>query len=82
MCLVPLFVQSLSDISGARIELYETNGAEGAARGAGIGAGYYRDTGEAFSKLRQMQTIEPARNEPLQKAYRNWKGELDRILSQ
>ncbi len=82
MFLSPLFVQSLSDISGARIELYETNGAEGAARGAGIGAGYYRDTGEAFSKLRQMQTIEPARNEPLQKAYRDWKGELERMLNQ
>ncbi len=39
MFLSPVFCQTLSDISGATIELYNTDGAQGAARGAGVGAG-------------------------------------------
>ena len=39
MFLSPIFRQTLASISGATIELYDTDGAAGAAKGAGIGAG-------------------------------------------
>ena len=39
MFLSPLFRQTLASVSGAPIELYDTDGSVGAARGAGIGAG-------------------------------------------
>ncbi|MCG8579490.1 MAG: carbohydrate kinase, partial [Bacteroidales bacterium] len=42
MFLSPVFRQTLADISGSTIELYETDGALGAARGAAYGAGLYK----------------------------------------
>ena len=44
-----IFRQTLADTTGAVIELYDTDGAAGAARGAGIGAGIYKNTQEAFA---------------------------------
>ncbi|MBQ1588394.1 MAG: hypothetical protein II081_05025, partial [Prevotella sp.] len=41
MFLSPLFRDTLAGVSGATIELYDTDGSVGAAKGAGIGAGIY-----------------------------------------
>jgi xylulokinase len=57
--LSPVFRQTLSNITGATIELYNTDGATGAARGAGIGAGIYRDETEAFASLKRLITVSP-----------------------
>ncbi|MCI6550606.1 MAG: FGGY family carbohydrate kinase, partial [Prevotella sp.] len=43
MFLSPLFRETLATVSGATIELYETDGSVGAAKGAGIGCGIYKD---------------------------------------
>ena len=51
MFLSPLFRNTLAGVSGATIELYDTDGSVGAAKGAGIGAGIYRDNNEAFASL-------------------------------
>ena len=59
MFLSPLFRETLADITGAVIELYDTDGATGAAKGAGIGAGVYRDHGEAFATLEKLGVTEP-----------------------
>ena len=40
MFLSPIFRETLAGVSGATIELYDTDGSVGAARGAGIGAGF------------------------------------------
>jgi hypothetical protein len=45
--LSPVFRQTLATISGATIELYDTDGAAGAARGAAVGAGLYGSVKEA-----------------------------------
>ena len=45
MFLSPIFRDTLAGVSGATIELYETDGSAGAAKGAGIGAGIYKDCG-------------------------------------
>ena len=57
--LSPIFRQTLSNITGATIELYNTDGSIGAARGAGIGAGIYRNAEEAFSTLRKVLIVSP-----------------------
>jgi xylulokinase len=80
MYLSPLFRQTLADVTGAVINLYDTDGSVGAARAAGIGVGIYRDYHEAFAALQQLETIEPEDGdvEATQEAYENWK----EILSQ
>ena len=79
MFLSPLFTQTLANISGATIELLDTDGAAGAARGAGIGIGYYKDNNEAFASLTKLQIIEPktAEVEETKQAYKRWKKILE-----
>ena len=75
MFLSPLFRDTLAGVSGATIELYETDGSVGAAKGAGIGAGIYKDNNEAFATLKKLAVIEPdekKRDEYLN-AYAEWK---------
>lgn len=78
MFLSPLFRDTLAGVSGATIELYETDGSVGAAKGAGIGAGIYKDDNEAFATLKKLAVIEPdekKRDEYLN-AYAEWKAIL------
>jgi len=71
----PIFRQTLASISGATIELYDTDGAAGAAKGAGIGAGIYKDNKEAFASLQKLAVIEPEvkLSSQYQGAYERWK---------
>jgi len=81
MFLSPLFRNTLAGVSGATIELYETDGSVGAAKGAGMGAGIYADHNEAFSTLETLQVIEPdaaSRSEYLA-AYNRWKEVLGKM---
>lgn len=71
--LSPLFRQAIADTTGASIELCNTDGAAGAARGAGIGAGIYRNTEEAMQTLRIVDTIRPQQTEAYREAYAHWK---------
>lgn len=57
--LSPLFAQVFATTTGATVELYDTDGSQGAARGAGVGAGIYRDLGEAFQGLKTVRTVRP-----------------------
>lgn len=78
MFLSPLFRDTLAGVSGATIELYETDGSVGAAKGAGIGAGIYKDNNEAFATLKKLaviETDEKKRDEYLN-AYAEWKAIL------
>lgn len=74
MFLSPIFRDTLASVSGATIELYDTDGAVGAAKGAGIGAGIYADNNEAFASLRKIAEIAPAADRtPYLEAYARWK---------
>ncbi len=74
MFLSPIFRETLAGVSGATIELYDTDGAVGAAKGAGIGAGIYRDNNEAFASLVKLDEINPATDRtPYLEAYARWK---------
>ena len=78
MFLSPLFRDTLAGVSGVTIELYETDGSVGAAKGAGIGAGIYADNSEAFSTLKKLAVIEPdnSKRDQYQAAYAAWKERL------
>ncbi|OQA96291.1 MAG: Xylulose kinase [Bacteroidetes bacterium ADurb.Bin217] len=75
MFLSPVFRDTIAGVSGAIIELYNTDGAAGAARGAGIGIGYYNSTNEAFAGLQKIQEIVPnqANTQKYTDAYEQWK---------
>lgn len=74
MFLSPLFRDTLAAVSGATIKLFETDGSVGAAKGAGIGAGIYKDNNEAFATLKKIREIEPAKDRGAYKeAYERWK---------
>lgn len=83
MFLSPLFREIFATVSGATIELFDTDGAQGAARGAGVGAGIYRSMSEAFRGLKRREVIEP--NASLRNRYsdlyHDWVTELERKLS-
>ena len=82
MFLSPLFRNTLAGVSGATIELYETDGSVGAAKGAGMGAGIYKDHNEAFATLEKLQVIEPvaADREAYAEAYARWKEALNKLI--
>ncbi len=73
MFLSPIFRDTLAGVSGATIELYDTDGSVGAAKGAGIGAGIYKDNREAFSTLERLSVILPAHQDEYRAAYEKWK---------
>ncbi len=82
MFLSPLFRDTLAAVSGATIELYETDGSVGAAKGAGMGCGIYKDNDEAFSTLKKLAVIAPdEKNRPAYlAAYAAWKEQLEKII--
>ena len=82
MFLSPLFRNTLAGVSGATIELYDTDGSVGAAKGAGMGAGIYKDNNEAFASLEKIEVIEPvaADRQAYVEAYALWKERLMREL--
>ena len=75
MFLSEIFRNTLAGTSGATIELYETDGAAGAAKGAGMGCGIYKDNHEAFGSLKKLAVIEPDFNHKneYRDAYERWK---------
>lgn len=67
MFLSPVFREAFANTTGATVELYNTDGSVGAARGAGVGAGVYDNFQQAFSQLKKVETLEP--NARLRSAY-------------
>jgi len=82
MFLSPIFRNTLAGVTGATIELYNTDGSVGAARGAGIGSGYYKNANEAFSNLKKLEVIEPDNSKvaEYQDAYSKWETVLEKAI--
>ena len=74
MFLSPIFREAFATVSQAVVELYNTDGSQGAARGAGIGAGIYKNPQDAFIGLKTTEVIEPKYEMlPIYKnAYEKW----------
>lgn len=84
MFLSPLFRSTLATLCDARIELFDTDGSLGAARGAALGAGIYKNADEAFATLERLDVIEPAASwkDALEEAYANWKAEVEKSIAE
>ena len=82
MFLSPLFAEAFATASGAAVELYNTDGAQGAARGAGIGAGLHTAR-SAFAGLDRVRVVEPSPQlkEPYEEAYGRWQAALRGVLA-
>jgi len=82
MFLSPIFRDTLSGITGSVIELYDTDGARGAAVGGGYGAGIYKSLHDALASLKKLKVIEPdhSKTGQYQDAYAYWKTWLEKIL--
>jgi len=82
MFLSPLFAEAFATLSGATVELYNADGSQGAARGAGIGAGIYNAPQDAFTGLEPVKTIQPNTNlsDAYSQAYASWETVLNKEL--
>jgi xylulokinase len=83
MFLSETFCEAFTNVTGAEIELYNTDGSQGAARGAGVGIGYYSSLESAFTSLECLKQYSPdkARQDEYNEAYAKWKLELEHQLS-
>lgn len=82
MFLSEVFATTFSNVSDCVIELYNTDGAAGAARAAGYGAGFYKSFAECFKGMEVIRKIEPEKESVQQTgdAYQNWKHELSSLI--
>lgn len=77
-----IFANTVATLIGHEIEIYNTTGAVGAARAVGLVDGDYDKFGENILKNDHVMTYKPLGNsEPYIDAYRNWKKELDIIIT-
>ncbi len=81
MFLSKVFRETLSTVTKTDIHLYNTDGSIGAARGAGIGCGYYHSEKEAFNGLRSISITSPdkERSNAYTEAYLRWKDHLAKM---
>jgi xylulokinase len=77
-----VFVESFVNATGVTVELYENDGSVGAALGAGIGAGIYTTSKEAFSQFKPLKKVEPTNTKLYDKLYGTWKNLLELYLKQ
>lgn len=84
MFLSPLFAEAFATITGATVELYNTDGSQGAARGAGIGAGIYKSPEDAFAGLKPVRKIEPDKKSAstYREACQKWQDVLQKQLKE
>ena len=83
MFLSSLFSEAFATVTGSRVELFKTDGSQGAARGAGIGAGVYKGAEDAFVGLTPVKTVEPNKKltAAYADAYKQWESVLKQQLS-
>lgn len=81
MFLSPIFRETLAGVTGTVIELYDTDGSVGAAKGAGMGVGIYKNSSEAFATLDKLDVIEPKESDraAYEDAYGRWLDCLNRL---
>ena len=83
MFLSPLFCEAFAASTGTTVELFNTDGSQGAARGAGVGCGIYKNFNEAFTGLSAVKTIRPDKKlrAGYSEAYDRWTNALQRVLA-
>ena len=68
-----VFANTIASLLNCEIEVIDTTGAVGAARGAGYGAGIFSSLEHAMSNIRKVLHYKPIQpNDHYRKAYENW----------
>jgi len=80
MFLSDVFTQAFVNVTGVPVELYENDGSTGAALGAGIGSGVFKNPADAFSGMKRLQLIEPEERDTYNEIYDDWKQMLQRQM--
>src|SRR5699024_3401188 len=83
MFLSPVFTEAFTNTTGVTIERFQTDGSQGAAIGAGIGAGVFENREDAFASLEKVDTVEPDKElqKQYQDAYHRWEETLNKQLT-
>jgi xylulokinase len=77
-----IFSNTVATLIGHEIEIYNTTGAIGAARAVSLTDGDFEKFGSSITKNDHVMTFIPLKNkEPYELAYKNWKKELELILT-
>jgi xylulokinase len=77
-----IFAETIATLSGARIDIYDTTGAVGAARAAGVAAGAYDSLAEALEHQEKVGVVEAAADPtPYRDAYLRWRDALEKALA-
>ena len=81
MYLSSIFSSTIVNASNVPIQLLESDGAYGAALGAGIGCHYYKSVQEGINSLQLLSEIRPDQNKnKTMDFYEKWKSELLKML--
>jgi len=76
-----IFSNTIATLVSQEIEIYNTTGAIGAARAAGIQEGGFEKFGRYITNNDHVKTFKPLKDKSAyQKAYENWKKELELII--
>jgi xylulokinase len=76
-----IFAKTLATLIGYEIEIYNTTGAIGAARAAGLTDKDFERFGQNITNNDHVMTFKPVENKtPYLKAYQNWKIELEKQI--
>lgn len=80
--LSPIFRDTFAGMTGIPVELYKTDGSQGAALGAGLGVGYYKSTADTFKNLEKVQMIEPdaSNKNAYDTLYGQWESALKKVM--
>ncbi|WP_116108176.1 xylulokinase [Lewinella sp. IMCC34191] len=78
-----VFAFTISTLTGATIEIHNTNGAVGAALAAGVAAGMSPDLNAAVGQQEVLGRVEPKESDKaaLEKAYARWESALEKALA-
>jgi xylulokinase len=77
-----IFSNTVATLIGHEIEIYNTTGSVGAARACSLIDGDFKKFGDNITNNDHVMTFRPLGNkEPYEKAYQNWKKELENILT-
>ena len=80
MFLSPVFTEAFVNTTNVPVELYNSDGSVGAALGAGIGAGIFKDAKEAFAGLKPVGRVEPTKAAEYEELYGRWREALGKFL--
>jgi xylulokinase len=80
MFLSDVFTEAFVNATNVPVALYHTDGSVGAAIGAGIGSGTYKNAAEAFSNFKPIKVVEPTHAKVYNELYLDWYKSLEKYL--